>query len=374
MTRTLYVRVQKKMKEVSEATAHREKRRELLVSILRENGGPMTTEMIFETLEFRELDPGYQKRVRRDLEALDQAGTVAKVRGDLSKSGRSITWKLGRGSFDLALTPEESLTLTALFIHGERFGLWVNSEQLLKLREYASGEIARGSAWRLISAGRITSDTRFTVLKPGVFNPSHLKTIQAAMINGDSLKIRYRPRGAGPVECTYLLRPLALAYQDSNIYLSTFVARETWHGQEPAEGTPRGKHSGNGPGQMAALMLHRMVDVSVAREVVDEPPGYDVRSIEAQRDLMTVHSTHPIDLVLRLTENLSNRLTENALADDQTIDPDGDRWLLRCSVPDSQGLRLFLLSNAPHIEVVSPLDLRTHIHSELKAALSQYEE
>lgn len=362
------------MREISEATEHREKRRKVLLGILREKGGSMTTEKIVETLEFRELNPGYQRRVRRDLEELERAGMVVRETRDQSKSGRSITWKLGRGSFDLALTPEESLTLTALFVHGERFGIWVKSEQLLKLREYASGEISRGSSWRLISAGRITSDTRFTVLKPGVFNPSHLKTIQAAMINGDSLKIRYRPRGAGPVECTYLLRPLALAYQDSNIYLSTFVARETWHGEEPAEGSPRGKYSSNGPGQMAALMLHRMVEVSLALESVAEPSDYDVRSAEAQRDLMTIHSAGPIDLVLRLTESLSNRLAENALADDQQIDPDGDRWLLRCSVQDSQGLRLFLLSNAPHIEVIAPLGLRKHIHSELKVALSQYED
>lgn len=362
------------MKEISIQSLHREKRRKVLLSILRQNGGPMTTEKIFETLEMRELDPGYQKRVRRDLEELERAGSVVKLPPHPTKNERSISWRLGRGSFDLALTPEESLTLTALFTHGERFGLWVNSEQLLKLREYASGEISRGSAWRLIAAGRITSDTRFTVLKPGVYNPSHLKKIQAAMINGDSLKIRYRPRGTGPAECTYLLRPLALAYQDSNIYLSTLVARETWHGEEPAEGTPRGKYSSNGSGQMAALMLHRMVDVSLTRESVAEPPDYDVRSIEAQRDLMTVHSAQPVDLVLHLTESLRNRLTENALTDYQKIEPDGDRWVLRCSVPDSQGLRLFLLSNAPHIEVVAPLHLRQHIHSELKAALSQYED
>ena len=119
-------------------------------------------------------------------------------------------------------------------------------------------------------------------------------------------------------------------------------------------------------------MLHRMVDVRVARDAIQEPEGYDVRSIEVQRDLISVHANETIELVLRLKENLHNRLTENALAANQQVVRDGNRWLLRCELLDTQGLRLFLMSNAADVEVVSPLHLRCHVREQLEIALAQY--
>jgi predicted DNA-binding transcriptional regulator YafY len=360
------------MKNLSDATEHREKRRIHLRKILQRAGTPMATEELHEELVEWSSSKVYPRNTRRDLAELAEAGLLIGLPKGSGPNRRSKYWALGRGSFDLALSPEESMTLTAIFQHAERFGFWATSDELTKLRDYAAGEIRSHSAQRLIADGRISTGTRFTVLQPGKYRPAHLALIQKAMIDGRSLKVHYNPRGSGGIECTYLLKPLALAYQDSNVYLSAFVAREEWHGAEPSPDATRGKYSSNGPGTTCALMLHRMLNVTMAREDVPEPANYDVRSPNAQRDLMTVHADEPIDLELRLRDNLHNRLTENALAADQVVEREGARWLLRCKILDTQGLRLFLLSNAADIEVIAPSQLRDHIRGELKDALAQY--
>lgn len=312
------------------------------------------------------------RTTRRDLDELEEAELVKRFEKGWGKNHRSWYWGLGRSSFDLALSPEDAMTLTAIFQHAASFGFGSNSDELNKLRDHAAGELRSRSARRLLVEGRIVTGTRFTVLQPGQHNPAHLTLIQSAMITDQSLEVLYRPRDAGEVRCSYLLKPLALAYQDSNVYLSAFVVRETWHGPEPDPALPRGKYSSNGPGSLCALMVHRMLDIKTSWEHIVEPVGYDIRSAPAQKDLMTVHAAEPIALKLRLSESLHNRLTENALAVDQRVERDGNQWQLRCRILDTQGLRLFLLSNAPHIEVIEPLHLREHIRAELVSALTHY--
>jgi predicted DNA-binding transcriptional regulator YafY len=74
-----------------------------------------------------------------------------------------------------------------------------------------------------------------------------------------------------------------------------------------------------------------------------------------------------------LSANLYNRLWENPLADDQVLQQQSDGWWkLTCRIRDSQGLRLFLLSNAADIEVKKPAILRAHVHDTLQRALSLY--
>ncbi|WP_434605090.1 WYL domain-containing protein [Pseudomonas sp. Z4-7] len=46
-----------------------------------------------------------------------------------------------------------------------------------------------------------------------------------------------------------------------------------------------------------------------------------------------------------------------------------NRWLLRCELPDTQELRLFLMSNAADVKVVSPAPLRCHVREQLETAV-----
>lgn len=350
---------------------HYEERRAILLRILQNTGGTMSTQELHQEAQ-RRRDTAYSIRTtRRDLEALQKIFYVTKSEGPLP---RLHYWKLGRSSFELRLSPTESITLTAIFQHAERFGFSFATEQLVDLRNYAATEIDKHATRNLLAEGRIRTGTRFTVLKPGRYQSEHLTTIQTALLENTALKVVYRPRDAANIECTYLLKPLALSYQDSNIYLSAYIDSEVWpDGHKPTTDTARGKYSSNGPGTTCALMLHRMVSVDSAWQDIAEPSNYDASSIAAQKDLITIHASEAIDLQLRLSPNLYNRLNENPLTDNQSLSQDEAGWLLECQLLDTQGLRLFLLSNAADIEVLAPQQLRNNIRNTLESALQMYQ-
>jgi len=350
------------------------RRRTVLRKILQREGKSLSTADIHSELcrWFSDFSL-HVKTTLRDLEALTEAEWV--TQGETGSDKKSKYWKTGRGSFDLTLSPTEAMTLAAIFDHAERFGFPPHTEQLSKLREYATTEITKHSKRTMAWTQRITSGTRFTLLNPGKYDPAHLDLIQGAILDDASLEVTYLPRDAGGVECIYLLKPLALSYQDSNVYLSAYVLEEQWpQGRMPAPGTCRGKYSSNGPKTMCALMLHRMVEVKASWLEIPGPNNYDVNSIEAQQHLMTIHGDSPVQLKLRLGPNLQNRLTENPLAEDQVVVRNADdKWDLSCTLHDTQGLRLFLLSNAGDIEVLEPLVIRTHVRDTLRRAVSAYD-
>lgn len=348
---------------------HYEDRRHTLRKILQHEGRSMSTQELHQSVLQWKGTSCDIRTTRRDLEALKEAKFVAEEKGTNCKNRY---WKLGKNSFELVLSPTESMTLAAIFQHAERFGFRAQTEQLARLREYATAEIRTHSKRPLVAEGRITTGTRFTVLKPGRYDPAHLEVIQQALLDDQPLEVVYRPKDVGDVPCTYFLKPLALSYQDSNIYLSAYVKSETWPDgfEPPAE---RGKYSSNGPNKTCALMLHRMEKVRSCLGIIPDPEHYDVHAFEVQRDLNTIHSELPIPLKLRLSANLHNRLSENPLTDDQVLTWREHGWVLECQTLDTQGLRLFLLSNAADIEVLAPPTLRTHMRQILAAALHQYD-
>ncbi|MQG92832.1 WYL domain-containing protein [Pseudomonas sp. MN1F] len=338
----------------------------LLGILQRERGSLITEELHAQQAHWIDQVP-HIKTTLRDLQSLEAQGWVS---GEKPAGQKSYRWKLRKARLDLALTPSESMTLEAILQHAERFGFKVVADQLVELRDYALGVISRNSKHDLIGQGRITTGTRFMTLLPGAYDPAHLETIQAAMLEGQTLEVVYKPRDVGKLECTYILKPLALSFQDSNIYLSAFVESEQWlEGKAPEANTPRGKYSSNGPGKQCVLMLHRMVSVKTYWRDTADPEGYCVGSFEVQKDLVTIHHEEPIELRLRLESNLLNRLTENPLSKNQHIH---DGAILECAIQDTQGLRLFLMSNADEIEVLGPDYLRNHIKHALGRALRMY--
>jgi predicted DNA-binding transcriptional regulator YafY len=348
----------------------KESRCKALLGILqRERGSLATEELHAQQAHWIEQVP-HLKTTLRDLQNLASEGLVS---GEKPVGQKSYRWKLRKARLDLALTPSESMTLEAMLQHAERFGFKVVADQLVELRNYALGVIGRNSKHDLVGQGRITTGTRFMTLLPGAYDPAHLETIQAAMLEGQTLKVVYKPRDVGDIECTYILKPLALSFQDSNIYLSAFVESEQWpKDKAPEPNAPRGKYSSNGPDKQCVLMLHRMVGVETYRRDTPEPEGYQVGSFEVQRDLMTIHHEVPIGLRLRLETNLLNRLTENPLSENQQIEHVPGGAILQCTIQDTQGLRLFLMSNADEIEVMGPDYLREHIKHALRRALKMY--
>jgi predicted DNA-binding transcriptional regulator YafY len=314
------------------------------------------------------------KTTQRDLEALERIGEVRQVRQDSDQRANFWVW-LGP-ALDLTLLPTEAVTLSAMLDHAARLGMQAPAQVLQKLRAHVDKVMSRVPFRKFDWAKRITTGTRFTVLKAGQFDPAHVDSIHDALFFNQPLKVTYLPRDAGGVECVYHLKPLALSYQDSNIYLSAYVLEEEWpEGCEPQPGARRGKYSSNGPGTFCALMLHRVVAIEDSSLYIPDPEDFDVNSLEAQRHLMTIHADEPVELRLRLGANLHNRLSENPLADQQVLTPLADgKWELRCSILDTQGLRLFLLANADEIEVLAPPVIRAHVRDAVRQAASFYAE
>lgn len=348
-------------------------RRDCLRKILLEYKTPQSTPILHERLCAElELENHHPRTTQRDLEALERIGEVRQVTDDSDL--RSNFWVWEGAGLDLTLLPTEAMTVSAIIDHAARFGLQAPPEMLNKLRGYVDRVMSKAPVRKLQWAKRITTGTRFTVLQPGRSDPAHVARIQDALLYNEPLKVTYLPRDAGGVECVYHLKPLALSYQDSNIYLSAYVLEEEWpQGCTPEPGAKRGKYSSNGAKTMCALMLHRVVAVTESSRTIPEPEGYDVNSLEAQKHLMTIHDDEPVVLKLRLGANLHNRLTENPLADDQSMERSLDgKWELSCTLHDTQGLRLFLLSNSDEIEVLGPPVIRAHVRDALRRAVSLY--
>jgi predicted DNA-binding transcriptional regulator YafY len=351
-------------------------RRDYLRQILQKADSFLSTKELHQTLlrwveQDRDDLKHHKKTTLRDLKVLEEGGYV-ESRHDPDDE-RVLFWRATGRSHSLTMSPANAMTLTAIFQHAERFGLQSSTDELKGLRNFAELVMQDRAKRNLDFGKRITSGTRFTVLLPGKVDPEHLKRLQLAILDNTPLEIGYLPRDAGGVECTYQLKPLALSHQDSNIYLSAYVLEEEWpEGSEPTPDSKRGKYSSNGPKSMCALMLHRMTRVEPGKRLIDDPENYDVHSHAAQKDLVTIHTTAPQPIKLRLSANLHNRLSENPLEKDQTLVPDGENWILACKLHDTQGLRLFLMSNAADIEVLEPPGLRAHIRHTLETARAFY--
>ncbi|RPP19884.1 WYL domain-containing protein, partial [Pseudomonas aeruginosa] len=80
-----------------------------------------------------------------------------------------------------------------------------------------------------------------------------------------------------------------------------------------------------------------------------------------------------VQIRLRVSHTLSERLQENPLTDDQTLEPETtDWWLMSGSIHLSQGLDLWLLSQGEHLEVLEPTALRAQIAESAKRMAALY--
>lgn len=347
-------------------------RRERLLQVMSRQHQAQPASALFKLMHGNQSEwSGSLKTINRDLRYFEDKGVVL---AEEQRDGLPTLWRISKYHHEIKLLPTEAMTLSAIFDHADRFGLKTHTGQLKDLRDFAT-RVMNHQTRRGIDLGRrITSGTRFMVLQPGRYDPALLTRLQQAIFHDEPLAVTYRPRDADDALCVYQLKPLALSHQDSNTYLSALVAQEQWlDGYQPDPDKPRGKYGSNGPGNLCALMLHRIVAVDTGRLNIADPEGYDVHSLEAQRHLMSIHGDREIRLELRLSANLYNRLWENPLADDQVLQPDGaEHWTLTCDILDSQGLRLFLLSNAGDIEVKQPATLRAHVRDTLRKAVQLY--
>lgn len=127
-------------------------------------------------------------------------------------------------------------------------------------------------------------------------------------------------------------------------------------------------------GKLASLPLHRFQSAKAAWEDLKNPENFEMNSFEVRRSLIAQKSENPVQLKLRVSQALYERLDENALTADQQLEPETDGWwLMTGSLPLSQGLDLWLLSQGEHLEVLEPIELREQMATSAKRLAALYE-
>jgi predicted DNA-binding transcriptional regulator YafY len=313
------------------------------------------------------------KTTQRDLNCLKDAGAAGV--DERSDGGHWFRKKLVVSLDRLGqLDANQAMNLVLLLEHGARFGMKEQVEGLAHIKHYAESVLLEATAENGWSSRTLTSTTRFVTLEPAAFDPELLKIIQTSLLSQRTISVSYRVPERGDALVGYVLGVRGLSFQDANIYVSCYVHEEHWPaGSEPDANQPRHKYESNGPRTLSVLQMHRVLSASVDLLDREVPGNYDINAPQVRRDLLSLYSQEPICLVLRIRFNLQKRLSENRLAPDQRIEPDGaDHWRLTCGIHDGQGLRLWLLSNADQIEVIEPLGLREYMRETLSKALSAY--
>ncbi len=324
-------------------------RQDLILGILPGKENALATTAVHERVARQGLNVDL-RTIQRDLNVLKKKYPHVRSRED----GSAKLWWAEKSLSRLSMLPTDAMNLVMIMNHATRFGMAAQVERLSPLRNYAVS-LLKGSRPTQDVSGKITSNTRFITLQPSVVKPEVLGVIQQALLDGMSVEAFYQKRGADEPK-RLQLKPLGLSYQDSNIYLSCVF-----------KGLPQGS--------IAALPLHRFKTARTMREDIVSPDDYDINSVPALQSLVGLRTDHPVQIRLRVSQTLSERLQENPLTDDQTLEPETtDWWLMSGSIHLSQGLDLWLLSQGEHLEVLEPNALRAQIAASAKRMAALYTE
>jgi len=322
-------------------------RHELILGLLPNKESALDSNAIHQ----RVANQGVQvdkRTIQRDLSELEQKFPHVHSR----PMGKAKLWWAEKSLSRLSMLPTDAMNLVMIMDHAARFGMAAQVENLAPLRNYATS-LLKGNRPSQDCSGKIISNTRFVVLEPGQVKPEVLEAVQQALLDDASIEALYLKRGAREPR-TLHIKPLGLSYQDSNIYLVCVF-----------KGLPEGK--------LASLPLHRFQSAKATWEDLRTPDGFEMNSFEVKRSLISQKSEHPTQLKLRISQTLYERLDENALTADQQLQPTADGWwLMTGSLPLSQGLELWLLSQGEELEVLEPAELRQQIASSARRMARLY--
>jgi len=325
------------------------KRGEVLLKLLPVRSQAMDTATIWERLKAQGVTASL-RTVQRDLDRL--AEDYPHIQKERTANG--YRWWADRALSRLSLLPADAMNLTMILDHAARFGMQAQVEKLALLRDYARAllkDTHPSADW----TKKISSTTRFVMLRPSRIDPEVLRTLQHALLDDFAVEASYLKRGAQEPR-TYRLKPLGLSFQDSNIYLSC-----VFEGYRP--GAP-----------VRALPLHRFVSARTIVDVLGAPEDFDINAVSARRSLVDLQSDRPVELVLLLGKDMYQRLVENPLVEGQRLQPEADgRWLLAAHLHLSQGLKLWLLSQGDTLEVIRPMQLRDEIAATAARMAALYE-
>lgn len=325
-------------------------RREALKKLIPPKGSAMTSRELCDRLAHQGIHLSIRS-IQRSLNDL-MAAFPGHIRQALK--GGEYLWWTEKPLLSQALLPTEALGVLMLVQHARQFGLETFRQPLEALVMYAQSQLEAASSDLRNWPARIATNSRFITLQPAAVCPQVLEVLYKAMLENRRVTVEYLKRGADTTT-SYEINVLGLSLQDSNIYVSL-------------------SHSGKGDMPPMAWPLHRFKKAKLHWEAASVPDNYDIRSTQSLRSLLSIYSDEPIKLRLLLDRSLRERLTENPLTTDQIIRPQGhERWQLECRILPSQGLDLWLLSQGPSVEVLSPPEQRARVAEKAIAAAALYQ-
>jgi predicted DNA-binding transcriptional regulator YafY len=187
--------------------------------------------------------------------------------------------------------------------------------------------------------GKVVHGSQHVQLRQAKVSSGVLHALQTALLEGTQASVKYRSRKSKATRAMDL-HPLALAYQDSSIYLVCKL---------------------DGDDIIRKLPLHRFDAVQVLESRQVSVPEDFVASEHVQK----VHiESGPIRLKMRINEALRERLdeSETPLTEDQLLTPLGNGdWLMECDYEYTRGLEWWILGHGAAVEVLEPARLRENI-------------
>lgn len=271
------------------------------------------------------------------------------------KEGRVYVYWADKELSRFVLKPTDAMNLIMVIDHARPHLSRTLGGNLQELYEHAQAILNKHSHRLHDWTKKVISNSRFLNLQPGLIDPQVFETIQEALREGNKLDVLYQPRGALHPK-PYRLSPLGLSFQDDNIYLSLIV-------------------DGKDPDIPFAWPVHRFKSAKPGGfEPAQVPIDYDIRNTRSLKSLIGLEDEHPIHLELLVDEKMFQRLSENSLSPHQQLRSyDAERWHLSCELHLSQGLRLWILSQGPSIEVLKPSELRVEIYAEIQKMAALYQ-
>lgn len=195
---------------------------------------------------------------------------------------------------------------------------------------------------------RIRVKSRGQRLALPVVDHAILESLYAALQSAQQVRLGYRARKHEGKAKNYLADPLGLVFVDGVIYLVCHL-----HG-----GDDTADQNAGADGHIAHLPVQRIKSVTVTAAPAVVPTDFNLDDFVAARFDYPLGAA-PLPLVFRMERITAAHLLERPLAENQTIDEDGDDWMtVRATVANTQQLRWWLLGFGDKVEVLAPAALR----------------
>ncbi|MBN1948061.1 MAG: WYL domain-containing protein [Bradymonadales bacterium] len=178
-----------------------------------------------------------------------------------------------------------------------------------------------------------------------------LDQVYTALLEEVCFETNYRKRGSGE-DRHYQVNPLGLVVRGETFYLVATL----WNYDD-----------------VINLVLHRMRSVELTDKPRRIPEGFDLDRYIASGALGFKLAEQPIRLEALVDRDLQEVLHETPISEDQElVEQENGRWLLRATVADTLQLRGWILYYGSMIEVVAPDELRRELAEEVRSTADRY--